>query len=91
MLALFLVTAATVAQAGLLDDMVALDRAYVPVLALTNQTEKDAESRAAMARFDAGWLAFLSAPSTQADASLAGVLNEAESHIYFLFGEFAAK
>lgn len=81
MLASILVTAATVAHAGLLDDMVALDRAYVPVLALTNQTGKDAESRAAMSRFDAAWRAFLSAPSAKADLSLAGVLNESDGHI----------
>jgi hypothetical protein len=81
MFASILVTAAAVAHAGLLDDMVALDRAYVPVLALTNQTGKDAESRAAMSRFDAAWRVFLSAPSAKADTSLAGVLNESEGRI----------
>jgi hypothetical protein len=72
---------ASAARAGLLDDMVVLERAYVPVLALTNQAGKEAESRAAMDRFDDAWSAFRSAPSTKADTSLKLALDAAEGHI----------
>jgi hypothetical protein len=79
--ALFFLAGASLAQAALLDEMVALERAYVPVLALTNQSGKEVESRAAMERFDAAWSAFRSAAFTKSDPSLANVLNEAESRI----------
>jgi hypothetical protein len=45
------------AHAGLHDDMVALDRAYIPALALTNQPKQDASKRA-MERLRAQWNSF---------------------------------
>lgn len=73
--------AASAAQAGLLEEMVLLERAYVPVLALTNQPGKDAESAGAMQRFDRAWNAFRGAAATREEASLAGVLDEVEKHL----------
>ncbi len=72
---------ASLAQAGLLDEMVVLERAYVPVLALTNQPGKNAESAAAMQRFDRAWSAFRAAAPTRGDSSLIGVLDESEKHL----------
>jgi hypothetical protein len=49
--------AALPARAGLHEDMVALDRAYIPALALTNQPKPDASKRA-MERLRTQWNAF---------------------------------
>lgn len=73
--------AASVAQAGLLDEMVGLERAYVPVLALTNQPGKQAESGQAMKRFDHAWSAFRAAAATREEPSLLKVLDDAEQHL----------
>ena len=51
------------AAAGLHEDMVALDQAYVPALALTNQPKPDASKRA-LERLRAQWNAFRSAYPT---------------------------
>lgn len=72
---------ASVARAGLLDEMVLLERAYVPVLALTNQPGKSAESAAAMQRFDRAWGTFRGAAATREERSLAAVLDDAEKHL----------
>jgi hypothetical protein len=48
------------AQAGLHEDMVALDQAYIPALALTNQPKPDAAKRA-MERLRTQWNAFRAA------------------------------
>lgn len=72
---------AMTARAGLLDDMVVLERVYVPVLALTNQPGKQAESTAALQRFERAWTAFRGADAVRADRSLASVLDGAEPHI----------
>jgi hypothetical protein len=49
--------AALPARAGVHEDMVALDRAYIPALALTNQPKPDASKRA-LERLRAQWNAF---------------------------------
>lgn len=72
---------ASLAQASLLEEMVVLERAYVPVLALTNQPGKNAESAAAMQRFDRAWGAFRTAAPTRSESSLTGVLDESEKHL----------
>jgi hypothetical protein len=55
--------AALPARAGLHEDMVALDQAYIPALALTNQPKPDAAKRA-MERLRAQWNAFRAAYPT---------------------------
>lgn len=55
--AVVLLLVATAAQGGLQEDMVALDRAYVPALALTNQPKPE-PSRKAMARLRDEWNRF---------------------------------
>lgn len=84
------VLVAMTARAGLLDDMVALERAYVPVLALTNQPGKQAESTAALQRFERAWTEFRAADAVRADRSLQGVLDGAESYIAKARREIAA-
>jgi len=68
---------ASPAIGGMLEDMAELDRSYVPVLALTNQPGRDAESWAAMKRFDAAWRKFRAADAIAREASLAPTLDAA--------------
>jgi len=72
------------ACAGLHEDMVALDRAYIPALALTNQPKPDASKRA-MERLRSQWSAFrttyASAPAGYAPDAWAAADREVEAAI----------
>lgn len=76
--------AALPACAGLHDDMVALDRAYIPALALTNQPKPDASKRA-MERLRTEWNAFrttyASAPAGYAPDAWAATNREVEAAV----------
>jgi len=76
--------AALPARAGLHDDMVALDRAYIPALALTNQPKPDAAKRA-MERLRSQWNAFrttyTSAPAGYAPDAWAAADREVEAAV----------
>ncbi len=75
--------AAQPARAGLIEEMVLLERAYVPALGITNQAGKDAQSREAMRRLASAWARFLENTRAEAkqDAALAGALGEAGGSI----------
>lgn len=62
LLALWLPVVSIAAHAGLIEEMVALDRAYIPALALTTQG-KAAESRRALEILEGRWVQFRSTPS----------------------------
>lgn len=68
--------AARLARADIRDPMVALDRAYVPALALTNMPGKEAPARTALARLVAAWPRFTSSldPGLAGDPRLRAVL-----------------
>jgi hypothetical protein len=72
------------AFAGLHEDMVALDRAYIPALALTNQPKPDASKRA-MERLRSQWNAFrtsyASAPAGYAPDAWAAADREVEAAV----------
>ena len=72
------------AFAGLHEDMVALDRAYIPALALTNQPKPDASKRA-MERLRSQWNAYRttypSAPAGYAPAAWTAADREVEAAV----------
>jgi len=71
-------------SAGLVEEMVALDRDYIPALALTNQPEKpEALVKEAMSRLENAWERFLKTltPVQKEDPILKPALKEAEKHI----------
>ena len=73
----------TNAGADVRDPMVALDRAYVPALALTNMPGKDAQSREATRRLSEAWAGFTKTidPAFKRDRTLAKVLAESTEKI----------
>lgn len=91
-------------SAGFVEEMVALDRDYIPALAITNQPEKpEALVKEAMSHLENAWGRFLKTltPVQKEDPILKPALKEAEKHIkaalslrkvfariYLLFGDF---
>ena len=81
-IAVVAIAAAGAARAGAIEDMIVLDRAYIPALALTNQPQKPAAATSeSLQRLNAAWARFQAALPPADRAAYAAAIAESDAKI----------